>query len=203
MKAKGLKLVPPEGCPDGYHPNTMRCPDSKSWCEQNKGGTGDAYDEKSQDQVTGTLATGQPLMISAHCKLNISSDSKLCRFMGEDLFFDITITNTQNSEVGFPLDYLKKTGPIILLRDGKTKGEFYLRTNLADPDLLEKFTVIRPGESVVLESVIKSSEVQQLDGYLPAKDLTAEVTVKAKIQMKGELVDFSGVDTLKVMRGEK
>ena len=33
MRASQYTLVPREGCPSGYQPNGMRCPDSYHWCQ--------------------------------------------------------------------------------------------------------------------------------------------------------------------------
>ena len=140
--------------------------------------------------------TNQLLTISAKCRGNDQ-----CLFEGQDMFLDISITNNQKIEIGFPLAYLQETGPIIRLIDTRTKAETYIRTNLGDFDLREKFTLIQPGKSVDLEWVISSYELQQFGGgYV---DLSAEITVDAVIQVSGKQVDFSGTDTLRIISKDK
>ena len=131
------------------------------------------------------------LAIKANCKGN-----DRCLFDGRDLFLEIRVTNTHKSEVGFPLAYVQKTGPIIKLIDTRTKAETYLRKNLADLDLQEKFTLIQPGQSVVMEWVITSGELEQFG--LPV-DLSAEITVKTGIRVDGRQVEFLGTDTVRIL----
>ena len=113
------------------------------------------------------------------------------------MFLDISITNNQKVEIGFPLDYLQKTGPIVRLIDTRTKAETHIKTNLADPDLQKKFTLIQPGGTAVLKYVITSSELQQFGGRFV--DLFAEITIQAEIQASGKEVDFRDTDTLRIV----
>ncbi len=140
--------------------------------------------------------TNPLLTITAKCRGNDP-----CLFEGQDLFLDIRITNNHRSELGFPLTYLQKTGPVIRLIDTHTKADTYLKTNLADFDLQEKFTLIHPGKAVVVEWIISSDELRQFAG--PYVDLSAEITVKTGIQVSGKQVDFRGADTLRIVSKDK
>jgi hypothetical protein len=131
------------------------------------------------------------LTIKAKCKGNDQ-----CLFEGQDLFLQITITNQQPVAIGYPLAYRQKTGPTIRLVDERTKAEAYLKTNLADPDLRQNFTEIPPGESVVLEWVITSGEIEQF--ARPTVDISAEITLKAEIRVRGKLVDTTNTDTIRI-----
>lgn len=140
--------------------------------------------------------TNELLTITAKCRQNDQ-----CLFEGQDMFLDISITNNHNSAIGFPLAFCQNTGPIIRLIDTRTKAETNLKTNLADFDLREKFTLIQPGKAVVLEWVISSYELQQFGGDFV--NLSAEITVMARILVSGKQVDFLGTDTLRIVSKDK
>ena len=135
--------------------------------------------------------TGNILDISARC---VENDA--CIYRGKDMFVDIGITNHQDTEIGFPLSFLRDTGPIIRLIDVRTGAETYVPNSAADPALREDFTVLHPEQTVFLQWMIARSELEQLGG-LPV-DLHAEITVIARIQVEGKVVDFRGVDTLRI-----
>ncbi len=132
------------------------------------------------------------LIVDAKCRSNAE-----CLFEGQDIFLDISITNNQKTEIGFPLSFLRKTGPVIRLIDTHTKADNYLKNNLADLDLQRKFTFIRPGESVELEWVVTGDELRAFGGRFV--DVSAEITVMAKVQLSGKLLDFRGVHTLHIV----
>ena len=138
------------------------------------------------------------LLISAKCKGSERRGNDPVPFEGKDLLLDISIANPQNTEVGFPLTYVQKCGPIIKLIDSRTKAEAYLKGNLADNALQKQFTIIRSGQSLLLEWVITSGELEQFGGT--HVDVSAEITVKTGIQVGGNLVDFQGSDTLRIVR---
>jgi hypothetical protein len=140
--------------------------------------------------------TNKLLEIKATCKGNDK-----CLFDGQDIFLDINITNKQNTEIGFPLDFRQKTGPYIKLIDTRTKAESDLRTNLASEKLLEKFTLIKPGESIALRWVIHNDELQQFNG--PYVDLSAVIKVAADIQVNEKIVHFDGIDTIRIVSKDK
>jgi hypothetical protein len=139
-----------------------------------------------------TPMTNQLLAITATCKGN-----KQCLFDGQDMFLDIKITNNQPINIGFPLEFLQQSGPIIRLIDNRTKAESYLKKNLADLALQNQFTQIKPGGSVILEWVIFSNEIQQFSSQ--HLDLTAEITVMTEIFINGKKVEYLGTETLRIL----
>ena len=135
--------------------------------------------------------TSELLTVTAQCRANAT-----CLFQGHDMFIDVTISNKGDAEIGYPLAYVQKTGPIVRLVDRRTGAETYLRTNLAPHDLREQFSSMAPGESLMLEWVITAYEIRQIGGS--HVDVSAEITVAAKVRAGGELVDFRGADTLHI-----
>jgi hypothetical protein len=136
--------------------------------------------------------TNPLLDVTATCRTNDQ-----CLFEGREMFVDITITNNQDTEVEFPLEYVQKTGPIVKLIDTRTKAETYLKRNLADPGLRSKLTPIQPGKSAHVEWVITSTELQRFGGS--DVDLSAEFTVTAEVQVRGKRVDFRGATTRRIV----
>lgn len=128
-------------------------------------------------------------------------DNEACRFEDEDIFLDISITNIQKVDVGFPLQFAQDKGPGVKLIDTETKAESYLSTHLADWDLQDEFTIIKPGESVGMKWVITADELRQF-GHKYV-DLTAEVTVIEKVSISGKLVEFRGVASVRIISKDK
>jgi hypothetical protein len=145
-----------------------------------------ACSQLKDDTVTTSLLT-----VAARCRANAA-----CLFEGQDMFVDIAITNTHTSDIRFPLEYVRKNGPLVKLTDVRTKAETYLQRNLADPALLEKLTTIQPGASVEMEWVITSDELGRFGGA--DVDVFAEFTVAADVQTDGREVKFSGASTLRI-----
>ena len=140
--------------------------------------------------------TNQLLNMACKCRANDP-----CLFEGQDMFVDISITNAQDTEVGFPLEYVQRSGPIVRLIDTRTKAVTSLKPNLADPDLKKNIVRIHPGGSVNVEWVITSDEIQQFEG--PYVDLSAEFTVMAEVQVRGKPVAFRGSTTLRIVSGKR
>lgn len=124
-----------------------------------------------------------------------------CRFEDEDIFLDIKITNIQKVDVGFPLQFAQDKGPGVKLIDTRTKAESYLSTHLADWDLQDEFTIIKPGESVAMEWVITADELRQF-GHKYV-DLTAEISVIEKVSVNGKLVEFRGIAPVHIVSKDK
>lgn len=133
----------------------------------------------------------QQLNISAQCRGNTQ-----CVFNGKDIFIDINIVNKQPVDIGFPLEYIQKTGPSIELTDSKTKASTYLRKNIADHSLRDSFFTIKSGQSAILEWVISADELKQFNK--DCVDIVAKVMVASEIQVDGKKVSFQGSDSLKV-----
>jgi hypothetical protein len=136
-----------------------------------------------------------PLMVEARCQTGTT-----CIFNGTDVPIEVTIVNTGAVPVGFPLAFRQTTGPSIRLVDRRSDAERTLRTNLASLALADEFTQIPPGGSARLTWVIKRSEIQAYVGGAPADlDLTAEITVACKVQVGGQVQDYSGSSTLHIV----
>ncbi len=136
------------------------------------------------------------LIIKANCRQNTS-----CIFKGEDMFIDIVITNDSKTAIGFPLDFLRKTGPTIRLVDNKTKKETYLKTNPADWGLRTKMTNIQPSKSVEVEWVIFASEIKRFGE--DNMDLTAEISFQTEVKVKSDVVPFLCSDKLHIVGSAK
>jgi hypothetical protein len=140
----------------------------------------------------------QPLDIAVKCKGN----AQCYLINGEDmLFIEIIITNKHNSAIGYPLEYLKKTGPIIRLTDVHTKKETDVATGTPYPDLQEKFTMIQPGKSLVLEWPIFSYDLKQISGM--HVDVTAEITMTDRILVDGKNVLYKDVKMIRIVSKDK
>ncbi len=133
--------------------------------------------------------------VAVKCRAN-----EQCRFDGGDIVLDIIVTNRNTRDIGFPLAFVQKRGPVIRLSDRRTKAETYLRSNPADFDLEEQLTEIPPGESVTIEWVITAGEARTFGQPV---DLSAEVTIIAKIDVGGEIVDFKGSNTVQILSGSQ
>ena len=142
----------------------------------------------------------QLLTVSVKCK-----DNPECLFEGEDIFLEIKITNRHNAVVEFPLEYVKDKGPVIKMIDTRTKREIYIPTHPADPELINKYTGIRPGESVVIEYVIYKTELVRFSSpsetpkrSLPFVDVTLEIIIKTDIRTGDDTLEFYGSDSVRV-----
>lgn len=138
-----------------------------------------------------TKMNNQPLVIKVKCREN-----EQCLFEGKDIFFDIGIYNNEKTDIGFPLEYMREKSPIIKLIDTSTKEETFLPTHIADHDLKEKFTTIKPNESVSIEWIITAGELQQFGGDV---DLSAEFTIMVEILVNGKRSEFRGSDTIRIV----
>jgi len=135
--------------------------------------------------------TDQPLSVQVKCRGNDP-----CLFDGNDLWLDIEIANTGTGQIGFPLAFMQKKGPIIRLIDSRTGADTHLRTNPADFSLLDQLTPVPAGHPIRLEWVIMAHEVRQFGGQFV--DLSAEVTVMAPIRANGGKVEFQASDTIRI-----
>ena len=135
--------------------------------------------------------TSELLTMEARCQ-----GSNKCLFDGQDLPVEIRITNRHLTPVGYPLEFRQKTGPSIRLVDTLTKADAYLKSNLADLALRDKFTEIPPGKYIALKWVIKSGEIEQF--VHPFVDLSAEITLLAEVEVDGRRTDAMITDTIHI-----
>ena len=148
-----------------------------------------------------SLACGQnedhkmssPLLeITAKCRANDQ-----CLFDGHDMFVDLAIANTQDVEVGFPLEFVQASGPIVKLTDTRTRAETYLKPNLADPEKQKNIVWIPPGRSVPVEWVLTAGELERFGDL--AVDVSAEFTIMARVHVRDRQLDFRGAATLRIV----
>lgn len=134
----------------------------------------------------------QPLQVSARC-----IDNPGCVFAGEDIRIDIVIANTSEQMAGYPLAYMKRRGPTVMLSDPASGRSQPQRISLADRALRSVFTPIAPGQSVALDDVILASALRQFGEKI---DVRAEIGVSATISVgtDGATQPFEGKVTLRI-----
>lgn len=133
----------------------------------------------------------QTLSVQVHCRNN-----EQCFYEGKDIFLEIKIANNESTDVGFPLEFLKSRGPVTRLTDNRSGAETYIPTHPADGDLMEKYTTIRPGESITLEWIITAGELEEWGKDV---NVTVEVTIMADILVKGKKQSFRGSNARRIV----
>jgi hypothetical protein len=137
-------------------------------------------------------AEAAPLLtVSVKCR-----DSTTCMPKGRELFIVVSITNDQSEAVGVPLSYLRRVGPAVRVTDARTHSASYRGTSPADPEQKKELTKVEPGATVSFEWVISREELPQTG--LGTADVTAEITIKADVEVGGKTVPFVGSDTIRV-----
>lgn len=121
-----------------------------------------------------------------------------CIYSEQEILVEIKLTNISLRNIGYPLKFFNKRGPEVTLIDRVTGEKRELRVNLAPYNLLKDFTIVKPGESLKMETIIHKSEI--LTFRHDHVDLVAEISPVAKIQVDGldELVLFKNVATLNI-----
>ena len=134
----------------------------------------------------------EPLQVSARC-----IDNPGCVFAGEDLQIEIVITNTSAQMAAYPLAYMKRRGPTVMLRDPASGRSQPQRISLANHALRGVFTTIAPGQSITLDDVIRASQLRQFGEQV---DVTAEISVSSTITVgtAGATQPFEGKVTLRI-----
>lgn len=142
--------------------------------------------------LQGNAMPDQPLQVSARC-----IDNPGCVFAGEDLRIEIVIANTSAQMAGYPLDYMKRRGPTVMLRDPASGRSQPQRISLADHELRGVFTAVAPGQSIALDDVIRASALRQFGEKI---DVRAEIGVSATISVgtDGATQPFEGKVTLRI-----
>jgi hypothetical protein len=143
------------------------------------------------DKKKETQMNNETLSVRVNCRGN-----EQCYFEGKDIFLDIKIYNNESVEVAFPLEFVKSKGPITRLIDNRTGADTFIPTHPPDGDLLEKYTMIRPGDSANMEWVITAEEIQQ---YGTDVDVSIEITIMADILVKGKKINFKGSNTRRII----
>jgi hypothetical protein len=119
------------------------------------------------------------------------SVSMSCSQQKEDmdrLHISINITNNSNSTIGYPLGFIESSGPTVRLFNPVTKSEYYVPKSPADFSLKDKYTEIKPQQSIKIGWVIYPDEIARTMGN--QTEIHAEVMLKNTIQINGRIQDF-------------
>jgi hypothetical protein len=122
-----------------------------------------------------------------------------CIFAGNDMPLEITVTNSQSYSIGFPRRYIQARGASMKLVDRETGAAKALKTELTDHALKNDYTMLRPGETLTLTTLIGGTEITSLrPKYV---DLVAEfgITADIKVPDSEEPVRARGAGQLKII----
>lgn len=143
--------------------------------------------------ISGNAMEKNYLSIELSCR-----DNPSCIYKKQDLDIEILIKNTSPTEIGFPLKYITRRGPAVMLIDVATQKKMPLRINLAPHALLKEFTIIKPGQSVVINTKLNNSDIIAFrEDFV---NLIVEISAALKIQTteNEELVYFNDVAKIKI-----
>ena len=124
--------------------------------------------------------------------------------MGRSFFNSVAITVPAvvlsiliGAVAGYPLAYMERRGPTVMLRDPVSGRSQPQRISLANRALRSVFTAIAPGQSIALDDVLKASQLRQFGEKI---DLTAEIGVSTTITVgtAGATQPFEGKVTLRI-----
>jgi hypothetical protein len=130
------------------------------------------------------LVKTSPLILTVECKNNPT-----CTFSGEDIPIRIIFRNSSTSEIGVPLEHIEKKGPYVKLIDAKTGNERRLPVSLPAEELLSKFHIIKPLDSIEMESKLTAGAIRTFRRELI--DLSVELVISTEIQIDGiEIIEY-------------
>lgn len=143
---------------------------------------------------TASPPDGDYLAVNASCR-----DNPSCIYHEQDMVIDIVISNISAVDVGFPLAYLERRGPTVLLIDSVSNAQLPLRINLAPRSLLTNFVVLKPGQSVTLDTIIHRTQLLMFRKKFV--DVIARVSPAVKIQIgdNRELVGLGVTASLRII----
>jgi hypothetical protein len=142
-------------------------------------------------QTPGIAMDNHNLEISATCH-----DNAACIYDGDNIKIDITIKNSGPDIIGFPLEYIIRRGPKIKLINETNQESRNQRISLAPYELLKKFKKIYPGESIMFDAIIPSSEILifQQDPIAVTAEVRASVEIfvgdESKIYLYNDCFNF-------------
>lgn len=94
--------------------------------------------------ILSACAENHLLDVKVKCKGNGQ-----CIYKGEDRFLiDIVIANKHKTAIGYPLEFLRDSGPSIQLKDMHSGKETLVPIGPPYAALQEKFTMIAPGKII-------------------------------------------------------
>ena len=143
---------------------------------------------------SGATMNEKNLSVTIRC-----SDNPSCTFAGADMPIEISVKNTSSVAIGFPQEFLQKTGPAMTLIDTETGARQSLKTGLANHKLMKEFKQLAPGDSLTIKTIIKEREITSFRSQFV--DLTAEIIVGARILIvdRQETVPFDSTETLRIL----
>jgi|GEM_PF-4153653 hypothetical protein len=143
-------------------------------------------------------STHAPLSISLQCLGNAG-----CVYERKPIDLLVTIRNDGSRDIGFPLDYLRKSGPIVKFIDTDTGAVTYARRGLANPALKTQFTTIAPGASISMEIDVHPTDIETF--RIKKVDISVEVILKGDIRIDGEaeLQDYQGGAKIRIVEKDE
>lgn len=143
-------------------------------------------------------STQAPLSISLQC---LGNDG--CVYQRKPMDLLVTIRNDGSRAIGFPLDYLRKSGPIVKFIDTDTGEVTYARRGLANPALKTQFTTIAPGTSISMEIDVHPTDIETF--RIKKVDISVEVILKGDIRIDGEaaLQDYQGGAKIRIFEKDE
>jgi hypothetical protein len=108
-----------------------------------------------------------PLSVSIKCSANPK-----CVFTGQDIELAITIQNRSEVDVGLNLDYIRRAGPYVELKDTKSGERMNLHVSLVSNELLKDFYTLSPKQSVILKEKIAAYEITSF------REKSVDLTIK-------------------------
>lgn len=147
------------------------------------------------NNMTSTYA---PLSISLQCLGNAG-----CAYQRKPIDVLVTIRNDGSRDIGFPLDYLRKSGPIVKVIDTDTGAVTYARRGLANPALKTQFTTIAPGDSISMEIDVHPADIETF--RIKKVDISVEIILKGDIRIDGEtqLQDYQGGAKIRIIEKDE
>jgi hypothetical protein len=145
----------------------------------------------------GKLMANDLLEVSARCE-----SAATCAFDGRAIKLAVTITNTSERSVEVPLQFVTRIGPYLEILDRTTDRSRKLRAGFAGPNLIDKWSLLLPGQSFSLSAVIAPSEIRP---FFEARyhDVEVKVTVPVRVRVgNAEIIDFRTPYFLKIFRAE-
>jgi len=143
-------------------------------------------------------STQAPLSISLQCLGNAG-----CVYQRKPMDLLVTIRNDGSRAIGFPLDYLRKSGPIVKFIDTDTGEVTYARRGLANPALKTHFTTIAPGASISMEIDVHPTDIETF--RIKKVDISVEVILKGDIRLDGQdqLQDYQGGAKIRIFEKDE
>ena len=141
--------------------------------------------------ISGNAMEKNYLSIDLSCR-----DNPSCIYNKHDIDIDILIKNISSKDIGFPIKYVDRRGPAIMLIDIATQNKMPLRISPAPHTLLKDFTIIKPGQSVIISTKLSNSNIVVFrENFV---NLTVQISAAVNIQVPDNEELFYFNDTAKI-----